>query len=513
MKKMKKLVSIMLALVMAVAMSVTAFAGTGSSTIKITNVPSDAHTFTAYQIFDGDLDADGKLSNITWGDGVTSNALAAAKSIEVNGDYPFTDCTTAADVAAVLENADAETVTAFAEKMATVLSTSSGSSSTGVADNGAYTYTISGVDVGYYLVTDSTTKTEEDAVSAYILYVAGDTSSIEFKNETVTIGKKILEGTDEMKGTSASAGQTVTFELTGTVPDADTLSKYDTYAYTFHDTLSSNLTYVSGSVEVTVDGVTVSPSCYTIVIDPSDGCSLHVVFADILTLTNTSGGSINVADADIVVTYNATLDAGAVAGTEETNDVFIEYSNNPNGSGTGKTTTDKVYVYTFDLTVDKTDANGNALSGAAFTLYKADADGSITLTINGTDGQYTQVGSETAAAANGDKYTAAFSDLGAGSYVLVETTTPNGYNTIDPIAFTITATYNTDGTIDTLTCDNKDVTATVSTGILSTTVINNGGTALPTTGGIGTTVFYIVGGVIVLGAVVLIITRRRMRSV
>ncbi|MCD8217182.1 MAG: SpaH/EbpB family LPXTG-anchored major pilin [Clostridiales bacterium] len=512
MRKMKKLVSIMLALVMAVAMSVTAFAATGSSTITITNVPSTSHTFSAYQIFDGTLDADGKLTNITWGDGVTSaeDALAAAKTVT-----GFADCTTAAGVAAVLEAANADTVEAFAAAMESVKNTVSATASTGVDDgNGAYTYTISGVDAGYYLVLDSTTATTGDAVSAYILSVT-DSETIEVKNETVTVDKEIVDGTTE-SGTSASADDTITFQLTGTLPDADTLSTYDTYKYVFHDTLSDNLTYVMGSYEVKVvcgtdEYVLKSGSAYAAGAGTyaTGTDSLMITFSNILKSLECEDGSyisildlMTTGDVSIVVTYDATLNAGAEAGTAETNTVYIEYSNNPNTDGTGKTTEDKVYVYTFNLNVDKVDENEDPLAGAGFTLYKMNESG-----------EYVQVGSEIVVTGNAtDGYTAAFEDLGAGSYKLEETTTPTGYNTIDPITFTITATYGADGTIESLSCDNSDVTVTVTNSTLSTTVVNNTGVELPSTGGIGTTIFYIIGGVMVAGAVVLLITRKRMKS-
>ena len=98
-----------------------------------------------------------------------------------------------------------------------------------------------------------------------------------------------------------------------------------------------------------------------------------------------------------------------------------------------------------------------------------------------------------------------FTGLGAGDYVLTETVTPAGYNTIEPIRFTIsfdaaTKKFSSSNPAITLEADNT----------LYTTVINQTGAELPSTGGIGTTIFYVVGGLLVVAAGVLLVTRKRM---
>ncbi|MCC8029847.1 MAG: SpaH/EbpB family LPXTG-anchored major pilin [Lachnospiraceae bacterium] len=519
MKKLRSLASVLLAMVMALALSVTVFAASGSSTITITGVPTATHTFTAYQIFSGDVSGN-TLSNVQWGDGVTSGsaALAAAQSVTAdNSTYPFASCSSAADVAEVLAgySSDSDLVKAFAEAMSAVLSsTSSGSTNSGTASGSTYTYEISGVATGYYLVTDSTSTTQGDAVSAYVLYVAGGTSSIAFKNEVPTPTKEIVDGSSTY-GTSAGADETVTFKITGTIPGY--AADYDSYTYIFRDTMSSNLSNATNfAVSASTSGTLAETTNYTV---STIGQNITITILN----AKTYAGEI------ITVTYDATLDSGAAAGTAETNTVYIEYSNNPNGSGTGTTVEKKVYVYTFDLTVDKVDDSGNALSGAGFTLYKkADItafESGITYytyanntmeavasgaTYDSSTDYYTLVDTETVTA-NGSKYTATFNDLGEGDYILVETTTPSGYNTVTPVSFTISATYNTDGTISSLS-GSGSVSAGTSLTTLTTEIENKSGASMPTTGGIGTTIFYIVGGVLVLGAVVLLITRRRMRK-
>ncbi|MCI5484375.1 MAG: prealbumin-like fold domain-containing protein, partial [Clostridiales bacterium] len=110
-----------------------------------------------------------------------------------------------------------------------------------------------------------------------------------------------------------------------------------------------------------------------------------------------------------------------------------------------------------------------------------------------------------------------FSGLDDGNYRLTETVTPAGYNTIDPIEFTVNAEHDVLSDNPALTslsgnATNGELTFTSNTteGSLSADVVNNAGSTLPETGGIGTTIFYVLGGVLVLAAVVLLVTKKRM---
>ncbi|MCD8361976.1 MAG: isopeptide-forming domain-containing fimbrial protein [Lachnospiraceae bacterium] len=528
----KNFVAFLLALLLTMASGVTVFAASGSSSIVINFVASESHTFTAYQIFSGELSGDEQsgyeLTKIAWGDGVTTNedaALKAAQAVTVDGTTPFANCTSAAEVAAVLDDYEDDTavVKAFAEAMEAVKGTVSGSTSAGTADgSGTYTYTISGVAAGYYLVTDSTTASTSDAVSAYILYVAGDTAHIRFKNEVPTPTKIIVDsayGNDY--GTSADADGYVTFEITGTVPGADTMSNYDTYTYIFHDTLSANLEYA--------DSLTVSASTKGTLAENTD----YTVDQSGQTLTITMvNAKETLAGQTITVRYQAKLKASASAGIKETNKVYIEYSNDPNGSGTGDTTELTVYVYTFKILVNKVDEKEKALEGAGFTLYKAvEADitafedgetyytltgGSLTEVASGStyDSEstyyiYSQVGSEVTGVG---VTTFTFEDLGEGYYRLAETTVPQGYKQADDIEFQITATYGEDGQISDLTETSEYFTVDNSAGTLTTAIMNVAGATLPSSGGMGTTIFYIVGGILAAAALLLLIVRKCRRD-
>lgn len=194
------------------------------------------------------------------------------------------------------------------------------------------------------------------------------------------------------------------------------------------------------------------------------------------------------------VRYSATLND--VAAFRNINNAYLEYSNNPNGEGTGTTVSDDVTAFTFTMDIDKVDEDGNALDGAGFTLYKKAEDG------------YVQFGDEI----TGDtKFS--FSGLAVGDYKLVESTTPDGYNTMEDLEFSVVADSMEDadgnayvtglkivaqgGTLDSDLIEGW--TVDTDTGILSADIANYKGSELPSTGGMGTMIFYVVGGYSMVG--------------
>ena len=115
--------------------------------------------------------------------------------------------------------------------------------------------------------------------------------------------------------------------------------------------------------------------------------------------------------------------------------------------------------------------------------------------------------------------------LDAGSYYLRETKAPAGYNLLkNDISVTITATLDKSENNPALTelklsvkddktgAEATESNGSVDTGIVATNVVNNSGTELPSTGGMGTTIFYVLGSILVIGAVVLLITKKRMSA-
>lgn len=511
MKHIKKLASLLLALVMVFALATTAFADE-TTTYSITiNNSAEGHTYEAYQIFTGDLvEKDGTkiLSNIVWGSGISEAGQTAL-----------------GDAAAKAETLKTENdAKAFAKAVAPYLTTAAGSTNT-VTDG---KYVISGLAAGYYLVKDQdgSLTGDSDSYTEYIIQVVGNVTATP-KSDVPEVEKKVKdtnETTGETTGWQDSAdydiGDSIPFQLKATL--ADNVSSYTTYKVVFHDTLSKGLTY-NNDAKVYIGGTETNGFTVTATVN-ADGTTTLTVSCDDVKALGAGNSSV------ITVEYTAKLNKNAVLGSAgNPNKVYLEYSNNPNKSEsgenheTGKTPEDTVIVFTYQTIINKVDSENKPLTGAAFKLEKL---------IKGKDGAadtWTTVKEFTV-----DETTTSFtfSGLDDGQYKLTETKTPAGYNTIDPIYFVIEATH--DATADTpaltvlkayLTDENgnkktevKDGetvnidlgTVDLTAGSITTTVVNKSGSELPSTGGIGTTIFYVLGGVLVLAAVVLLVTKKRM---
>ena len=485
MKHAKKLASLLMALVMVLGMSVgttvTAFAA--NTTIS---APADStRTYDVYQIFTGDLH-EGVLSNVKWGkngtgtEGASVNQATLDALVEVNGD---SDTIKLAEI----------------EKYVNLNSQVFGT----VSDGNPLT-----VPTGYYLIKDKGPVSEGETYSLYVVEVAGPTT-ISPKVSQVTSEKKVKDindstgvGSDWQDSADYDIGDKVPFQLKGTV--AADYDKYTVYKFVFHDTESAGLTFDKDSVVVKVDN-TVIDSGYTVVTEGlNDGCTFEIQFTDLKTIDSVEAGSV------ITVDYKSTLNENAVIGsTGNTNKMKLEYSNNPNdkqGGTTGNTPEDTVVVFSYKTIINKVDGDSKSLTGAAFKLEKL---------IKGADeaaDTWTLVKKYTVDADN-PASTFEFTGLDDGTYKLTETVTPAGYNTIDPISFEITASDN--GTVITgLDGDNNTITfaKNLEAGSLSANVVNKAGSILPSTGGMGTTLLYIIGAILVVGAGVLLVARRRMHS-
>ena len=510
MKHIKKLASLLLALVMALSLAVTAFA---AETYSITiNNSAEGHTYEAYQIFTGDLatnEAGNKvLSNIVWGSGVSEAGQTAL------GDA-------AAKTETLKTEADAK---AFAKAVAPYLTTAAGSANT-VTDG---KYVISGLAAGYYLVKDQDGSLigDNDSYTEYIIQVVGNVTATP-KSDVPEVQKKVKDINDSTDTTKTDwqdsadydIGDSIPFQLKATL--ADNVSSYTTYKVVFHDTLSKGLTY-NNDAKVYIDGTETNGFTVTATVN-ADGTTTLTVSCDDVKALDAGNSSV------ITVEYTAKLNENAVLGSAgNPNEVYLEYSNNPNKSEagsneTGETPKDVVIVFSYKTIINKVDSENKPLTGAAFKLEKL---------IKGEDGAADTWTTVKEFAVDGTTTSFTFSGLDDGQYKLTETKTPVGYNTIDPIYFVIEATHDETAdapTLKTLNAyltdangnkqtemkDGESVnidlgTVDLTAGSITTTVVNKSGSELPSTGGIGTTIFYVLGGVLVLAAVVLLVTKKRM---
>lgn len=535
MKFFEKMMALLLSLAAVLSFAMPAFAedepaptAAGTHTITI-SFEKPGHEYVAYQVFKGDYykagnEEKGHLSNIEWGSGVNGTGLLE----DLQSEQDFKAAKTAADVAYILEGYDdnGDKLDAFAKVVAKHLSNVVAGTSKQKADavNGKYEYSISVTGDGYYFVQDKNTVTgKDDANTKYILQVLGNVQ-INAKADVPDIEKKITnaDGTNPRKGDSYNVGDTVCFELTSKVPDMD---GYDSYTYKVTDTLSDGLTLVqeNGKPKVTI---TIGGETYTGAFEATldaDKNVLTIEFTNFITQKDKAGEVI-------VIRYEAVLNEKALQKDKENNSVYLEYSNDPHDTGTGKTTEKKTYVYNFDIDIVKheTGDNNKLLSGAEFVLYRINDQGKKEYYYYDSDPQKTEWKTLTpddletiqAAAAAGEitsKTTnedgeSSFTGLEEGIYYLQEIKAPDGYNLpADPVKVEITVNYNEDGTIN---METSLVKKRENNGhmFVKQEIENKPGPVLPSTGGIGTTIFYVLGGILTVAAIVLLIVKKRMEN-
>ena len=566
MRKAKKLAAVLLSLTMAMLLTIPAFAAENYS-ITIRN-DKTGHTYEAYQIFTGDVSSDAQqggnvegpiLSNIVWGRGVNGTDLLAA--LQEADAEKYGQCADAADVAEALgaEDAAAADAAAFAEIAAEHLTVATGTANAPVDGN----YVIEGLPAGYYLVKDQDGSLEGDADAAteYIVQVLGNVAMEPKDSDIPTVEKKVSEEDyhqDDGYGTTYNdvadwdIGDSVPFKLIGSIPD---MSAYDTYEYIFTDTLSNGLTLQEGTVQVYIavnrdDEVRdytplTEGEDYTLTVNnvANGGGSFSIAFDDLKTAPYVAQGNRNF----VIVTYDATLNANAEIGLDgNPNDVYLEFSNNPNGDGLGRTAEDTVIVFTYELDGTKVDGENveTKLEGAEFVLLNGGhtrvahiENGKLVGWINLPEGyddrNYNEIPYETWQTLNGTTsviMTSAaegvfgVSGLDEGTYYLMEIKAPTGYNLLENALRLDIAAVTANGqtwagdpaaalTALTINVDQGGAqNGNVGTGAVALTVANNQGATLPETGGMGTTLFYVIGGLLVAGAGILLVVRLRMRA-
>lgn len=435
-------------------------------------------------------------------------------------------------------------------------------------------YIISGLPLGYYVVADETeyeagTPSGETAISALILDTLVPDAEITVKADVPTIDKKIISenGTDEpdkVEYNNAAIGDIVNYEITSKVPD---MTGYKHYCFVVTDTLSHGLTY-QNDLKIMVGGK--EYTSYTPTITEGDlkttPTIIKIVFNKFIELEKDQDIIIKYS-----AKVNDSAVIGAQLGNP--NDVNLTYSNDPNKTSSGDPdepnenspvgiTPDKTTrTYLTGLKLLKVDGKTEAaLAGAEFeikakalnqmlvnkdvfevdnekgTYYKL-KDGTYTIDVptedteryyEDTETKYTKTSKQEIETATGEgeekTYKATVDNdgilrltgLAAGTYIITEAKAPNGYNMLDKdiiveLKWSKPAEEGDTDCIWTGTKDGEAISAVEDNDFHFTfKVANNTGTELPSTGGIGTTIFYIVGGILVVGAAILLVTKKRM---
>lgn len=360
------------------------------------------------------------------------------------------------------------------------------------------TVTYSGLDLGYYLV-DSSMGT------LCALTTTNPTVEINEKNTAPTVEKKVGSSAKNVNSdkNTASIGDTVYFKTTIT-------AQQGAQNYVLHDKMTEGLTFDKNSVIVSLHNKatntdkTLGTDTYNVettnLEDTDPKCTFHIKFSQLLCDSLAANDTIT-------VTYTATLDEDAIiAGDGNKNETWLKYGNSQNTQH--KTTTTKTFeMNVFKYTEDKTDeTKKDGLAGAVFALKKDGETNTINFVKEKTDenkGDIYRVAKTgetgtvtTITSPDSGKFT--IKGLSAGTYKLEETKQPAGYN---KLSGPVTVVIDMDGKV---TVGGTEVT--------QVDVENKTGTVLPSTGGMGTTMIYLIGGVLVLGSGVVLVTKRRVKG-
>ena len=567
MRNMKRMIALLLVAMLAIGLAATGFAAepvTGSITIRnaASGVEVAGKTFNAYKLLDATMvDVNDPAKGIAY------TVPAELKQFyqdryHVEPDAPDFDQQVAA---AIAEEAD---MYAFAKDALAAAKAAGVQPNAATAGPDAEEVTISNLSLGYYVIEDVGAKAP---ISALLLDTVGNVA-IQIKADQPTVDKKIDGNKDKddatagpVEANNAAIGDKVPYVVTSKVPD---MTGYEKYFFVVNDTLSKGLTF-NEDVAITIDGQPLPTEQYAVTFHKAESgeTTVEIVFKNFIQHKEKAGAAI-------VITYSATVNADAVIGTAgNPNKVQLVYSNNPNKAAhgepenpdkpgpedadvTGETPEEMTKTYVTELELTKVNEDGTRLTGAEFQLtgtrlntvlvtkdvFTESPEGTF---YQLTDGTYTETKpeehtldqyvnpdvtyakkTETQTIVKSDEVQVKgtvgsdgvlrFTGLSAGQYEITELKAPDGYNLLTaPIQVTVTCKTPAAITTGAEPC-TWEVTLpgkiSADGNRIELNVVNKTGTELPSTGGMGTTLFYVVGGLLVAGAAVALIVKKRMAS-
>lgn len=501
MKSIKRIIALLLTAVMTMTMSVTAFAADPSCSLTV-NVKDGqdlkGQTINLYKLFDVTTSQSGKTTNYAYTVNDTYKATLATTlgiaQTSKNEDF-VTKVNDLEKTGTVQKFANDFTVKALTEKL-------SATTDSGKITEPNTSYKFNNLAAGYYLVYVTGGK----EIQSSLVTVINAKGEVNLKTEAPSITKRADKET-------VSIGQVVKYTVTGSVPDT---TGYEQYVYTIHDELSKGLDFVNDASGTTVEGTSVNVKvAFTNATDASTAPTIATLdstkkkmsldLSEWVRANQTNKGK------DFTVTYYAKVNSNAVV--TEKNKAELEYGNKPGETTTTQPSEVKTPTYPLDVNKHIKDQTTSRLAGAKFSLYNSKSEatsGVNAIKVSGSNGNYvvdptsTNEVFESAASIDGKEYNLRVNGLAQGTYYLVETEAPAGYNKLtDPIEVKITKTSDETWTISKDGTNEEDKIIDVA---------NSTGSLLPSTGGMGTIAFTVVAALLVLGVAVSFIRDRKREN-
>ena len=502
MKHTRQIFALVLALVLTLGLCATAFAdGAKPGSITISN-PAQGKTYEVFKLLDvaadeSDLENNGfiyKLTTDAWADFITNVQDGSGKNyfnLFENGGMTY-----------VLANENLKPgIADFAAKAKVYAETNKLAPIKTAKAEAEGALEISGLDLGYYLV-------RSDLGILCSLDTTAPNAQVKEKNEATVIVKNVEDTTK--KQNVAEIGTYVKFTIQITVKDKAPVN------YKLVDEMTDGLTFVKNEtypLTVTVNENTLDAANYKVT-ETTEPRGFT------LTFNNNAEGSASILKTDdvVTVTYYAQINEKAVVADEaNVNKAKVEYGTN---SHTEYDTTEtyvwkmNIVKYTMEQTTGSDQAKEKRLAGATFQLSRDEAGTEVIKLIKVDDTTYrlalpTETEGVVDTITTGETGALVINGLADGTYYLTETKAPRGYNLLrEPVK--VTVAHKTENGKLTETSFVADQTQTDTSGLVK--VENNAGAELPSTGGIGTTVFYVLGSAMALGAVILLVTKKRMAA-